>query len=73
MPTSPRDYRAFVVRLWRVRGREGPDWRASLEDAHTGDRHGFADLEHLIEFLEQSLAETRNDAQDTSNDQLTIH
>lgn len=44
-----RDYRAFLLRLWREG--EGLPWRATLEDPHTGERFNFATLERLFEFL----------------------
>ncbi|MCB9418989.1 MAG: hypothetical protein H6667_04255 [Ardenticatenaceae bacterium] len=44
-------YQAYLLRLWR----ETADlpWRATLENPHTGQRHGFADLSHLIAFFQQ--------------------
>jgi len=30
-------------------------WRFSLEDAETGQRHGFPDLEALVAFLETEM------------------
>jgi hypothetical protein len=50
--TSRPHYLAYLLRLWRV-GKEGEAaWRASLENAHTGERQGFADLATLLAFLE---------------------
>jgi hypothetical protein len=28
-------------------------WHASLEDPHTGERRGFADLNRMLEFLKE--------------------
>jgi hypothetical protein len=44
-------YRAYLLRLWDANSRGPPRWHASLEDTHTGERWGFADLEHLAAFL----------------------
>jgi hypothetical protein len=33
-----------------------PVWRAALEDARTGERHGFADLARLYAFLEEQVS-----------------
>jgi hypothetical protein len=44
-------YRAYMLRLWRVQGEQGPNWRATLEDAQTGERRGFPDLEALCRYL----------------------
>lgn len=55
--TDPRRYRAFLLRLWRIDDQQGRQvWRAALEDARTGERHGFADLERLCAFLEARSA-----------------
>lgn len=43
------DYHAYLLRLWR----ENPSgsWRALVQDAATGERHGFAGLASLMRFL----------------------
>ena len=43
------DYHAGLLRLWRE-GAAGA-WRASLQDAESGERLGFADLERLFAYL----------------------
>lgn len=43
---------AYLLRLWPVRNQERTIWRASLENAHTGELLGFATLEQLTAFLE---------------------
>lgn len=51
MKTGQPHYLAYLLRLWRV-GSEGEAvWRASLEDAHTGERKGFADLDALFDHV----------------------
>jgi hypothetical protein len=55
---DPPLYRAFMLRCWEVRSPQpgGPvTWRFSLEDPHTGEKHGFADLEVLTDFLQAEL------------------
>jgi hypothetical protein len=47
-----RDYRSYLLRLWRV-GPEEAVWRASLESPHTGEHIGLASLEDLFAFLEE--------------------
>jgi hypothetical protein len=45
-------YRAFLVRFWQ----EGDTvWRGTVEDPHTGQRHAFADIEPLLDFLRQQV------------------
>jgi hypothetical protein len=47
----------YLLRLWQVEGDGRSVWRASLEDAHTGERQGFADLALLCSFLTQQTAD----------------
>lgn len=59
IPEHPPGYRAYLLRCWEERGQDPlrPSiWRFSLEEPHTGARHGFADLAQLVAFL-QGLAE----------------
>jgi hypothetical protein len=49
---EPR-YLAYMLRLWQVGSGEELTWRASLENPHTGERRGFANLEALVAFLEE--------------------
>jgi hypothetical protein len=56
MTTEQRRYLAYMLRLWEVSSDGKLDWRASLESPHTGERHGFADLEALLAFLEEKTS-----------------
>ena len=49
---GPDDYLAYLLRLWRI-AEEKANWRASLEDPHTGERLGFASLKELFSFLKE--------------------
>ncbi len=51
MTAKEKRYFAFMLRLWQVPDGDEIFWRGSLENAHTGERHGFADLEDLIKLL----------------------
>jgi hypothetical protein len=53
---------AFLLRLWCVKDEDGIVWRASLEDAHTGERRGFADVQLLYVFLEKQIIDATSDA-----------
>lgn len=53
--SEARRYLAYLLRLWRVDDDGQPLWRATLEDPHTGERRGFADLSQLFAFLEERL------------------
>ena len=50
-------YLAYMLRLWQVNDGGISVWRASVESPHTGERHGFANLELLFAFLEEKTGE----------------
>ena len=55
----PPRYGAYLLRCWEVRSGHpgGPStWRFSLEEAGTGERRAFRDLEALVAFLREELA-----------------
>ena len=49
--STQTNYRSYLLRLWKKEQSGISDWRASLEDSHTGERFGFANLEQLFAFL----------------------
>jgi hypothetical protein len=51
-----RDYVAYLLRLWREKGGESTQWRASLQDPHTGEKEGFASLGALFAYLRRVVA-----------------
>lgn len=53
-----RYYVAYLLRLWRTGDGGAPAWRASLEDAHTGSRIGFADLQSLFDYLRRQTEQS---------------
>jgi hypothetical protein len=56
-PETP-PMRAYMLRFWKVGNLDSqaaPTWRFSLEDPHTGEKLGFADLEALVAFLGEEL------------------
>ena len=66
---TQRNYQSYLLRLWRVDMNDtprrpdqawprptSPTWRASLEDARTGERIGFAGLEELLDFLREQIS-----------------
>lgn len=50
-------YLAYLLRLWQVWDEGRVSWRASLENAHTGERQGFANLTELFSFLEKEVSQ----------------
>ena len=58
---KPPHYRSYLLVFWEERGLDpaSPEvWRFRLEDAHTGQRRGFADLDALVTALRQEIAGT---------------
>ena len=50
-------YQSYLLRLWQTSD-EGEDvWRASLEAPGTGERHGFASLDDLFNFLQGQVGQ----------------
>ncbi len=52
-PEEGRIYLAYLLRLWQVLEHGTFTWRASLEDARSGERIVFMDLDALIAHLRQ--------------------
>lgn len=68
------DYLAFMLRLWKVKTKDGHEWRASLENPYTGSRYLFTDLQSLFSHLmdiasepEESLENSDGTLPRTSN------
>ena len=45
-------YHAFLIRLWRE---EANTWRGTLENAHTGKRHAFANVDLLLSHIRNQI------------------
>lgn len=69
MTTKRSPYLAYLLRLWQVGSGGESTWRASLENAHTGERQGFASLDDLFRFLRQEagVASDVNEGQDLAD------
>jgi hypothetical protein len=73
MRTQEPRYFAYMLRLWQVGSDEGLTWRASLESPRTGERHGFASLEALFEFLrEQTESQPLSQAVGTASQVTSV-
>ena len=66
--TERKRYFSCLLRVWLAEESSQPQWRASLEDPHTGERQGFASLEDLYQYLNQ---QTRLNAGEKELDQKT--
>jgi hypothetical protein len=50
---QPRQrYLSYLLRLWQTSDGKETVWRASLQSPSSEERHGFASLEELMNFLE---------------------
>jgi hypothetical protein len=73
------NYHAKLLRYWQEPDSEpesaqggAPVWRFSLEDVHTGERHGFADLDALCVYLQsQTAPQQMRKARDSEADAST--
>ena len=61
---KPR-YISYLLRLWQAGDAGNPVWRASLEDPHTRERKGFANLPALFAFLEAQTEETATHSEES--------
>lgn len=69
MPTTSRSYISYLLRLWRMEDGDQPQWRAALEDPHTGQLISFTSLEELFAFLrEQTTCQSLRTAPELPKD-----
>jgi hypothetical protein len=54
-------YRAYMLRMWSVEQSGQAEWRASLEDPHTGERLGFSNVEALMVYLCELTGSSQNE------------
>ena len=55
MSKAQRGYRSYLLRLWQADLGGEAVWRASLQNPHTHERRGFANLADLFTFLENEV------------------
>ncbi len=61
---KPPRYQVYLLRCWEERSSHAQTpiiWRYSLEDSHTGERHGFADIDALLTHLRSTLSLLSNE------------
>lgn len=65
-----RRYFSYLLRLWETSNGEKQIWRASLESPGSGQRHGFASLQSLVDFLQAEIGsqETQRREPDTEEE-----
>ncbi len=55
-------FRSYLLRLWRVKQNGDWGWRASLEEAGTGQQRAFTNLDALFSYLAAVSAEAETGA-----------
>jgi hypothetical protein len=50
-PEEEKDYRSYLLRLWRTGSPGKAAWRASLKSVQTGRSVAFANLEELFDYV----------------------
>ncbi len=68
MTVERSDYVAYLLRLWRSQTDGEAVWRASIESPHTDERHGFANLDQLFEFLREETTGSAVHSRDGTRD-----
>ena len=65
--TSQITSHTLLLKIWLEHGRgfPGQTWRFSLEDANSGNRRGFTDLDSLIIYLQALVLPQPKAAEDT--------
>jgi hypothetical protein len=54
-------YLSYLLRLWQTSDGKQTVWRASLQSPHSEERHGFASLEDLMDFLKAQTEKTEDE------------
>ena len=58
---KPPRYRSFLITMWQERS-QATDvpvvWRFRMEDPHTGQRRGFADMDALVAALQLEIEDS---------------
>jgi len=53
MSDEPEGYQTYLLRLWSVQIQGKRQWRASVENPHTGERQLFSSLEQCFAYLQE--------------------
>ena len=59
-------YRSYLLRLWQTSDGRETVWRASLQSPSSEERHGFADLEKLMNFLKAQAEQSEDERRENS-------
>jgi hypothetical protein len=59
-------YLSYLLRLWQTSDGKGTVWRASLQSPSSEERHGFASLEELMQFLKAQAEQPEDERRKSS-------
>jgi hypothetical protein len=68
MNTSQTEYRSYLLRLWRLG--ETSSWHVMIEQIGSQERHTFANLKSLIDFLQAEQSGSAIEAQSSEDDEM---
>jgi hypothetical protein len=71
MASGPsQQHRSYLLRLWRAGNGSLPQWRMSLEDTRTHERHGFNDPASMVAFLEEQIRMQQDQPSNSTKEHL---
>lgn len=76
MIDTPQEYLAYLVRIWKINTGEGNEesWCASITNALTNERRGFASLDELLDYLRtQAYQKYRSNEKKGGKNDLKTH
>ncbi|MCC6169168.1 MAG: hypothetical protein IT329_18240 [Caldilineaceae bacterium] len=68
MHREPPRYISYLLRLWWAGSEDGPSWRATLDNPHSGERQVFGNLAALFTFLEEQTHRSAPGQEETDED-----
>lgn len=69
MEERARLHLSFLLRLWLAQSDSGLVWRASLQEARSGERRSFATLEEAFSYLEQTTGALAQEHEERSEEE----
>lgn len=58
--TKHQRYLSYLLRMWQTSDGEKDVWQASVQSPGSEERHGFASLEELVDFLQAQAQEAED-------------
>ena len=65
-------YLSYLLRLWQTSDGKETVWRASLQSPSSEERHGFANLEELMDFLKAQAGQLEDERRKGSQSILQV-